>query len=197
MIVNEAKWEAGRIRRIAENTRIGGERRFKAANADADILINFVHCNVSDAQIERGPHNKPQDIKFIDACWCSLLVFGGLTEKQAQAVRNVMAKREERKAEFRTRDMASQHIGTVGERRDFTLTITFITEFNTQFGITTVYGLRDADNNVVIYKGTTCLWNANKTKPAIKGEEVTFKATIKEHGERDGVKQTILARPKQ
>jgi hypothetical protein len=196
MIVNEAKWEAGRLRRIEENTRIGGERRFKAANEDADILIDFIHCNVSDAQVARGPHSKPQDIKFIDACWCSLLVFGGLTEKQAQAVRNVMVKREERKAEFRAQNLASQHIGTVGERRDFDLTVSFVTDFQTQFGITNVFGLRDADGNIVIYKGSSALYNTDD-QFAVKGDTVKVKATIKEHGERDGVKQTIIARPKQ
>lgn len=30
----------------------------------------------------------------------------------------------------------------------------------------------------------------------MKGQRVTLKATVKEHGERDGVKQTIISRPK-
>ena len=196
MIINEAAYEAATRRRIAENTRIGGERRFKAANADAQTLIDFIEVNVSDAQIERGPHHKGPDVTFIDACWCSLRVFGGLTDKQAAAVRNVIAKREERKAEYRARDLASQHIGTVGERRDFTLTVSFVTDFQTQFGITNVFGLRDADGNIVIYKGSSALYNADH-QFAVKGDTVTVKATIKEHGERDGVKQTIIARPKQ
>ena len=195
-IENEARYEAAIRRRIAENTRIGGERRFKAAHADADTLIEFVNCNVSDAQIARGPHVKTPDAKFIDACWCSVQVFGGLTDKQAEAVRNVIAKREERKAEFRAQNLASQHIGTVGERRDFELTVSFVTDFQTQFGITNVFGLRDADGNIVIYKGSSALYNADD-QFAVKGDTVKVKATIKEHGERDGVKQTIIARPKQ
>jgi hypothetical protein len=196
MIINEAAYEAATRRRIAENTRIGGERRFKAAHADADLLIDFINCNVSDAQIARGPHVKTPDIKFIDACWCSVQVFGGLTDKQAEAVRNVITKREERKAEYRARDLASQHIGTVGERRDFILTVSFVTDYETQFGITNVFGLRDADGNIVIYKGTSALYNTNG-QFAIKGDTVIVKATVKEHGERDGVKQTIISRPKQ
>ena len=44
--------------------------------------------------------------------------------------------------------------------------------------------MEDADKNVVIYKGT-------KLYEGI----VTVKATIKEHGEREGVKQTKIARP--
>jgi hypothetical protein len=195
MIMNESRYEAAKQRNIANNRRIGGERRFKAAHADAQILIDYINQNVSDKQIDRGMTKLP-NASFIDACWCSLQEWGGLTDNMAAAVRKNIAQREERKAEFRAKNLASQHIGIVGERRDFNLTITFITEFQTQFGITTVFGLRDSNGNIVIYKGSSALYNADN-QLAVKGDTVAFKATIKEHGERDGVKQTILSRPKQ
>mgnify|MGYP000270542888 CR=1 FL=1 len=44
--------------------------------------------------------------------------------------------------------------------------------------------MEDIDGNVVIYKGTKLYEGF-----------VIIKATIKEHGERDGVKQTKIARP--
>lgn len=195
MIMNEAKYEAAIARNIRENRRIGGERRFKAAHADAQILIDYINQNVSDRQLNYGPHKMP-NASFIDACWCSLHEWGGLTDNMAESVRKTIAQREERKAEYRARDLASQHIGIVGDRVDLILTVTFVTDYQTQFGITNVFGLRDADGNILIYKGTSALYNTN-CQFAVKGDTVKVKATIKEHAERDGVKQTIINRPKQ
>jgi len=42
---------------------------------------------------------------------------------------------------------------------------------------------------MIIYKGTGSLSNAKK------GDSVRFVAKVKEHGERDGQKQTIIQRP--
>ena len=49
-----------------------------------------------------------------------------------------------------------------------------------------VHICRDQDGNTVIYKGKEI---------AKKGQTVTLKATVKDHGERDGEKQTVIARP--
>ena len=46
----------------------------------------------------------------------------------------------------------------------------------------------DAQANVIIYKG--------KADFPLKGETATIVATVKEHGLREGVKQTIIQRPK-
>jgi hypothetical protein len=56
-----------------------------------------------------------------------------------------------------------------------------------QFGTSYLHIMNDAQGNVVIYKGTKILGG--------KTETLTVKATVKEHGERDGVKQTKIARP--
>ena len=66
----------------------------------------------------------------------------------------------------------------------------------TQPSTTWVFVTEDSDGNVVVYKGSGHLYNADG-QGATKGDKVAVKATIKEHGERDGVKQTIIARPKQ
>lgn len=100
----------------------------------------------------------------------------------------------EREAAWAKRDQDrkdnSAWIGEVGERREFDLTVrhtigwtvsrypliqTFINICETPEGL------------AVIYKGANC-WE--------KGARLVVKATIKEHGERDGVKQTVIQRPK-
>lgn len=125
--------------------------------------------------------------------------YGDLSDKQWAFLTKLVeeaplrtAREEQRKAV----DAASQHVGTIGDRRDFVLTVAFITGFNTQFGFTNVIGMRDEQGNLYIYKGTSMIYNAEQ-KDAAKGDTLTFKATIKEHGEREGVKQTILSRPVQ
>lgn len=190
-IDNEAAYEAAIARNIRENRRKGGEKRFRAAFEDAQALIDFVEARVSDAQVsfyaEWG--RALEDASFIDACYAGLKTFGGLTEKQALAVRNIIAKNAERKAAYRAEALTKVHVGTVGERREFTLTVVHIHAFEGQFGYVFINILNDAEGNVVVYKGSKELGE--------KGATLTLKATVKEHGERDGVKQTIIARPSQ
>ena len=160
------------------------------ARLDADAIIDFVESRVSDEQVThyaRTGHGK-EGASFIDACWVGLKIFGGLTERQGLAVRNILAKSAERKAQYRAEALTKVHVGAVGERRDFDLTIKFVTSFETQFGTTFVNICEDADANVVVYKGSNLLGG--------KGEKVQVKATIKAHDYRDGVAQTIISRPK-
>jgi hypothetical protein len=197
-IENEAAYEAAIERNIANNRRKTGARKFAAMFEDADAIIEFVESRVSDEQVAhfaRTSHGK-EDASFIDACWAGLQTFGGLTEKQGLAVRGILAKNAERKAQYRAEALSKVHVGTVGERRDFDLTVKFVTYFDTQWGTTWVFVMEDADGNVVVYKGSGHLYNADG-QSATKGDKVVVKASIKEHSERDGVKQTIIARPKQ
>lgn len=186
-VENEEAYIRATGARIAANRVKGGYKRFFAAHPDADVLIDYVENRVSDAQIAHGISKRP-DASFIDSCWVGIHTFGGLTDKQAQAVRNSIAKAAERHAAFKAADALSKHVGTVGDRTDFNLTLTFYTSFDGTFGTTHIHGFKDASGNVFIYKGS-------KRLDVAKGEQIKFKATIKEHGERDGVKQTILARP--
>ena len=70
------------------------------------------------------------------------------------------------------------------------MTLAHVHAFEGTFGPVYIHILNDAEGNVIVYKG-------NKRLTGEKGEVVTFKATIKAHDARDGVAQTILARPAQ
>ena len=81
----------------------------------------------------------------------------------------------------------SDFIGNVGERLVFdNMSVFFVADFENHWGCTYIHGLRDANDNVVIYSGNSI---------ADKGDVLSIRATIKEHEVRDGVKQTIIARP--
>lgn len=125
----------------------------------------------------------------------SLVEWGCLTERQTLMVANALARAEQRiadraaarAAQLESDRAASQHVGTVGERREFALNVERVLSFESAYGFTFINLCRDADGNVVVYKGSNG-WE--------QGQELRVKATVKAHDERDGVKQTIIARPK-
>jgi hypothetical protein len=128
---------------------------------------------------------------FVGKMYDSLVEWGSLTPGQEAAVRRVVMEDAAKKAarlEARKAEAAgSVHIGTVGERLELSLVVMFTTSFDTIYGTLHIAGMKDAQGNIVIYKGNKFL---GERGVALKG-----KATIKEHGERDGAKQTIIARP--
>lgn len=83
----------------------------------------------------------------------------------------------------------SNWVGQVGKRHSFgKLEISFSKGFHGYYGDTFINVLKDITGNVIVCKGTKKLGN--------RGDKVDLTATIKQHGERDGVKQTIVNRPK-
>lgn len=119
-----------------------------------------------------------------------LIQYGDLSEKQVGFVAKLLAKIPAREAEKAARAAAnagSQHVGTAGKREVFALNIDWVKGFESDFGMTYIHGLRDAAGNIVIYKGSTVLGE--------KGQQITVKATVKAHGDREGVKQTVISRP--
>lgn len=125
---------------------------------------------------------------FFHAMQDNIMTYGGLTEKQNAAVLAMIARAEEKVAGYAAKRAVeaatSKWIGTVGERRTFVLSVRHVVTMDGIYGTSYLHIMEDADKNVVIYKGT-------KLYEGI----ITVKATIKEHGEREGVKQTKIARP--
>ena len=115
--------------------------------------------------------------------------WGSLTAGQEAAVRRIFAQDAARKAERKAADASSAHVGTVGERRDWTLTLQGRFEYEGDFGVTYGHAFKDADGNVVIYKGSNRLQGE-------RGDTLTLKATVKAHTDRDGIAQTMISRPK-
>jgi len=127
--------------------------------------------------------------------------FGKLTPNQSAAILKGIDARAARKAEWADKQAAlnaqRQHLGTVGQKIKLTLTIKKIIKIEGMkfsrydSGISYLYIMEDADKNVVIYKGKGAAFCE-----VDEGNEYTFTVTVKEHGVREGVKQTIIQRPK-
>ena len=97
------------------------------------------------------------------------------------------AAQAQREADIEAKRSKSNHVGDVGQRIVIETTITFSKGFEGFYGTTFINSLEDAEGNVFIYRGN-CIGE--------KGDKLTLKATVKEHGEHDGVRQTVISRPK-
>lgn len=217
-IEHPSAYRAAIERNIAANRRIGGAKRWFAAHADAPRLRDwltsqgeFASNDIYDANGDfvRTEHHPVSTAgsssAFIIDMRAALWEWGGLTDAQTAAVRRSLAQAEERvanraqrKAEQHAADLNSQHLGTVGERIVLTLTVRHVVVLEGIYGTSYINICNDAAGNVVVYKGTNRFDEAIVTSEGVhtRRKQVTVKATVKAHGERDGVAQTIIARPK-
>ena len=176
-------YAAGIKRNIKENARISRDKKFHKEVSDAQEIINFLE--------PYGYHGELESNSFISKMAWALEQWGGLTTDQLIPVRKAIIKDAERKAKFKKlnaeRAAKSDYIGTVGVRQSFVLTVNHVHPMDGFYGMSYINICNDADDNIVIYKGTQC-WG--------KGSAVECVANIKEHTVREGAKQTIIKIPK-
>lgn len=101
------------------------------------------------------------------------------SERQIELVKGEIAKR--------VANASSEFVGAVGDKVTLNLTIERVISMDTPYGISYMTIAR-TEGNVIVYRGSARLGR--------QGEQVTIKATIKEHTFWQGVKQTIILRPK-
>ena len=183
-IEHEAAWLAGRKRNILHNARKTWLANTPRAYEILDAAEAGREYNNGDVSYKEG---------FMGSMAYALDVFGKLTPKQSDAVLKGIEARAAKKAEWASQRAALNanraHIGTVGERAAMTITVVHVVVLEGTFGTTYIHICEDADQNIVIYKGSSGAIPGT-------GHTVTITATVKEHGVRDGVKQTIIQRPK-
>lgn len=101
------------------------------------------------------------------------------SERQLALVEGEVAKLQQ--------NATSEHFGAVGERVEIKGTMEKVVSIESRFGIKFINIIRCESGNVAVHMGSYICG---------KGESVHIKATIAEHNVRDGVKQTIIQRPK-
>lgn len=188
-IENEAAYIAAAHARITENAR----KTFYKENPDAGIIAGFLGRGyLGNGQYADG---------FLGSLAKAFDTYGKLSPKQCDAVRKMIATSDARRAEWASKkaeiDAKREHIGAIGQKMTLTLTLKKRIELQGasfsyyDSGITDLLIFEDSSANVIIYKGKSdALYNVRE------GDTVTLTATIKAHGVRDGVKQTIIQRPK-
>jgi len=107
----------------------------------------------------------------------------------------------ERTAQY-DKDKESTHVGTVGKREDFILTLTKMLPLEGgQYGPTYLHKFRDQDGNVVSWFSSKMYFdtpsdNGNVSEALTEGETYTLKATVKKHDDYQGIPQTLITRAK-
>lgn len=178
MIQDEAAYEAAIRRRIQANARKGKSARWHAEDPTREELVNWlVQQNGAFAQKMRDSYEE----------------WGTLTEGQERAVRKMRDEGDKRRAAMRAEDQKSVHVGTVGKREVFHLTLQNVSAFEGDYGTTWFHRLKDDAGNVVIYKGSNRLALGDRLFE--RGDKVTVKATVKSHDRRDDIARTFISRP--
>lgn len=108
--------------------------------------------------------------------------------------KEIMDKRQQEAAEWKAKNAKlianSKHVGTVGERlRGLKLTVKRVIPREGTYGVTYITALEDAE-------GQQFTWFASGTELTV-GETFNCDATVKDHGEFKGIKQTVLSRCKE
>ena len=169
------------------------------ANAQKTWRANTERAGEIESALIAGiSYNDRGDFKgynegFIGSMAEAFYTYGKLSPKQNEAILKGIDARAARKAEWADKkavvDATRAFVGTAGEKITLTLKVVHVVMLDGSFGTIYINICEDADNNTIIYKGNA------KGFPE-KGETATITATVKEHGVRNGVKQTVIQRPK-
>jgi hypothetical protein len=176
-----ARRQAGaQSRRAARQAQIAAERAQKAAERQ-DATQAWRDAN--SALVTRLTSYEGTN-SFLQGMVYSLAQWGSLTQGQLEAVESCFAVIDRIEAARAN----SQHIGSVGDKITLTITVERIIVLETQFGTNYITIARDEQGNAITYKG--CI-NIGE-----KGDINTIKASVKEHTVYNGIKQTVIQRPK-
>lgn len=160
------------VRELAEQQRVAAERQAKEAAyraENAEFLAQIATLCTGDGS------------NFWDRMAGDLLAsFRSPSERQIECVKGEIAKRAQ--------NASSGFVGAVGDKVTLELTVERVIRLESFYGVTWMTIARTPEGNVIVYRGQSDLGQ--------QGDTVTVKATIKEHTFWQGVKQTIIQRPK-
>lgn len=124
-----------------------------------------------------------------------LVRYGSLSSKQINFL-SKLVDRFDKPAPVRK--TGGSFVGTIKKRDFFDVTIAFIAGYESDYGYVTVYGMEDADENLLVWKTTAALAVGESedrgTLYARKGDALRIKATVKNHVEYKGRNQTQVNR---
>lgn len=124
---------------------------------------------------------------FIADMLANISKWGCLTEAQEKAAQKSIDKT---RADI-ARAANARYLGNIGERVEITITVEKtidITPPDSRFGRRWLYICHDENGNAIIYRG-------NSWSMPTEGQTGKIKATVEEHAEYRGLKQTIISRP--
>jgi hypothetical protein len=179
-----------RARTEAEALRLAraGKLKAQAVLREAGLEQAWAIAQETYEQVRRG-------YKYEEATICDIVIklvrYGSISEAQTNFIRKLLSQidaRAQRQADYMARHGGSEHVGVIGDRHQFSVTIRFVKGFESLYGMTFIHVMDDAQGNVIVYKGSKELGE--------KGQSLSLVATVAEHGEREGIRQTVIKRPK-
>jgi hypothetical protein len=99
--------------------------------------------------------------------------------------------RERARAERASRPVMDVHVGTVGKRETWTVTLEFVTGYETAYGYTTVCKFRTVAGALIIWKASSTTIERSDV-----GKRYQLTGSVKAHDDYKGAKQTLVLRCK-
>lgn len=131
-------------------------------------------------------------------CICSEITLRDEAEVEAErkAEEDAKAQLDAFKAGFE----AGSYVGQPKKRIDFVLTLASQRVFDGYYGRTSIYEFADENGNCIVWFTGNVVEcydeESDQWVYAEVGDKVTMRATVKEHSEYKGIKQTVITRPK-
>lgn len=155
---------------------------------EVDIEKEYTEAHAQKLADQRAKRQAKKDAELAEA----------IAQRKAEEEERAR-KQAEREARWAEERAASEYVGSVGDK--ITVEVTFSREvsFDTQFGKQYIYFFKDEAGNTLAWKTSAMLWiddlDENGNNIFIrKGDKIRFTASIKEHNEYKGEKQTMLQR---
>jgi hypothetical protein len=175
----KAKRDAGKAVKQAEVVAVAADEK-----ALREMEFNLTH----GALLARAKAVAGQN-EFVDSVASKGEQNAYLSDAQVSSLTLAVERLEARAAQNAT----TAHLGEVGKRSEFTATIKFKKVFEAVYGYqrttSTLYVMEDANGNALKYMSSNVFLGD-------VGDTVTFVASVKDHSEYKGVKQTVVTRAK-
>lgn len=117
---------------------------------------------------------------------CIMDKTSGIMASAVSAYQRHLDKEEERKRE--QEKSPKEHVGTVGKREVFSITVRAVRCFEGDYGVRSLVRMEDASGNILIW------WTGEAPEWAEEGESHDVKGTVKKHDEYKGTPQTVVSR---
>ena len=177
------------------------ERVVKGFDPQPEVVVDAEEIQNAVQHFVNRKDSYERGVTDFDRTLGDILDRGIVTAKQfgfiatvLPSYRNFVARQAERADKILAEAEAgkdSDWVGTIKGRQDFTATIESARDLNNMWGTYLVKMIDQDSNHLVWFASNDPTWNFGNV-----GDKVTFTATVKDHSEYNGIKQTVINRCK-
>ncbi len=197
-------WTSRTVAREREGARATADRAFilmtdRKEREKADCVITSEDStlateaitwaeSLTDAEVDSEKGDYLHNLRAVARTGMVTFRTAGIAASAVTAYQRHLGKARAR-AERAARPTLDAWLGTVGKRETWTVTLDFVTGYETDYGYTTVLKFRTAE-------GGTLTWKASNTELSRSdvGKTYSVKGTVKKHDTYKNEKQTMISR---